>query len=443
MNNKRIIYWLPVIVLFFLVFIYQIQVERWYLVDSYEYIYGAQSFTEDGSWYSKDKAEAYDPAHHTRRTPLYPILLVMSNWFTDAPWFVALWQIGLSLLNIFILTKILNLLRLPRIVRPILIPFLLLMPALYIYANLVMTEVIFQTLLMGMVYFMLMALKFKEQQGVILVMALLILSFLTKPVMYLFVLPFLLISTFLAWKWKRWLLILIGVAPLFVVSAYQFHNLEKTGYFHFSSVQNLNLLQLTTYNLLINRVGEEEAISITDDIYEKARANESFAEGFKYMQSACLSIMWEHKWYYIGYHLKGMVNFFLDPGRFDLYHLLGKQTVGDSAGLSRAFGEGGYAGLFRYLSQQPIGLLLFLGLVFLANVIKLVGFVGFLLMKKIPIEVRLTFFTLIGYLAFVTGPYGASRFAMPVSLLVLGAAAIFYGTIWSERAPSRPLLAPK
>ncbi len=443
LNRSLFIFWLPLLAIHILVLFYQSYQERWYLVDSYEYLAAAENMEENGSWYSKDREEAYDPAHHSRRTPLYPFLLMLSKGLVDHPAFVALWQIILSLFNIHLMLRTLNEWRIPRRFRFVILPFLLLLPAQYIYANLIMTEILFQTLLTAGIWIAFQALSKKQMKWFWIMSLLLMLAMLTKPVMYFFFLPYLILLGYLAFKWKKYLILLPALLPLALVLTYQGINYQRTGYFHYSSVQSLNLLQLTTYNLLINRVGEEEAVKITDDIYQDALRAPSFAQGQKLMQERCLNIMWKYKGFYLLYHLRGMVNFFLDPGRFDLYHLLGIQKVGSEAGLSRSFSEGGYRAVWDYLQRQPLGILLFLSFVFIFNLVKALGFLGFLFYKKIPISFRLALFVLVAYLAGVTGPYGASRFALPTALIVIAAAVAFYSCFWKKWERQRPLLPPK
>ncbi|MCI4671549.1 MAG: hypothetical protein MRZ79_25625 [Bacteroidia bacterium] len=426
--KKRFIFLGALTLIHLLVFIWQLNHQNWLLVDSKEYIFAAQNMAEDGSWYSKDKAETYDPGHHTRRTPLYPFILLLGYLFTKSPAFVAIWQIGLSIFNCTLLLRLIKQFHGKEswMTYILVFAFLILMPSQFIYANLIMTEILFQCFLSLGIWLLVMAHEEEKNKWYWGISLLLILAMATKPVMYLFFLPFLVLMIFQAFNVKNLMLVLIGLLPLVFVLSYQGINLKKTGYFHYSSVQSLNLLQLTALNLLINRVGEDEAVRITDDIHERALAAPSFAEGQKLMQAECMAIMWKYRGFYVSYHLRGMVNFFLDPGRFDLYHILGIQEVGGGPGLSRAFSEGGYAGVINYLSKQPIAMLLFLGLVFIANILRLLGFIGFVFMKNVPLYLRFSMVILIGYLAAVTGPYGASRFSLPINLLLIFAASVFY-----------------
>ena len=82
----------------------------------------------------------------------------------------------------------------------------------------------------------------------------------------------------------------------------------------------------------------------------------------------------------------------------------------------------GIRGAFRALKAQVPALVFLLGVIALLKVAKLVGFVVYLLRRKESLFLRIFLLLLIGYMAAVTGPLGASRFLLPVELLIIGAA---------------------
>ncbi|MEL7534532.1 MAG: hypothetical protein AAFN10_24715, partial [Bacteroidota bacterium] len=143
-----------------------------------------------------------------------------------------------------------------------------------------------------------------------------------------------------------------------------------------------------------------------------------YGESQRYLQAACFEVINQHKGDYIFFHLKGMFNFFIDPGRFDLYHFFGWETVGGE-GLQIAFSRGGYGGVLNYLADQPLGRLIFLLLIALANAFKLLCLLIFPFLKKIPLWDRILIVGMILYIAGLTGVSGASRFAVPLFPLLL------------------------
>jgi hypothetical protein len=66
-------------------------------------------------------------------------------------------------------------------------------------------------------------------------------------------------------------------------------------------------------------------------------------------------------------------------------------------------------------------MVLALALIAFFKLLKLTGFVIYLFRGKQELPLRIFLALLVGYLALVTGPLGASRFYLPVELLVIGA----------------------
>jgi hypothetical protein len=63
-----------------------------------------------------------------------------------------------------------------------------------------------------------------------------------------------------------------------------------------------------------------------------------------------------------------------------------------------------------------------LGVITLFKIFKVTGFLVYLFRERSALPFRLFLAVLVGYLALVTGPLGASRFYLPVEILVTGAA---------------------
>ena len=104
-----------------------------------------------------------------------------------------------------------------------------------------------------------------------------------------------------------------------------------------------------------------------------------------------------------------MANFFnLDSGK------------DNEVGLLKQLNENGLNGAIQYLKNQPLLILIGFSMVLLFNLIKLFGFIWFLIKQlrtaKLVLWVMLG---LICYIAILTGPLGASRFMVPILPLYL------------------------
>jgi 4-amino-4-deoxy-L-arabinose transferase-like glycosyltransferase len=413
------IFWGSLFLLHLVFALYQLGHERYTLLDSEEYIQEAINIQEQGAFFSGDlNAKPLRIDHFTKRPPVYPLVLAgfQAVWKTEK---AVIWlQLILSLFNFYLLFRMGQLLGWKQKHSFVLLPFLLLYPAQFIYTNLVMTEILFQTFLCLLAWSLLKAWRERQLEHLVWASFWIVLGMLTKPILYLFALPFLLLCLFWAWQWKRKSLVLLGLVPLLAVLLYASVNQQRTGYFHFSSIQNLSLLQYTTYNLLMASHGPEQALQMADSILFVSLDIPDYAASQKYLQKACFEVIEDHPTEYLAFHLKGMLNFFLDPGRFDLYHFFGLETVG-GRGLQIAFSEGGYGGVWSYLQTQPVGILLLLLLVALGNGLKLLALLIFPCLRKVALADRLLLLLLILYIAGLTGVSGASRFAVPLFPLLL------------------------
>ena len=77
--------------------------------------------------------------------------------------------------------------------------------------------------------------------------------------------------------------------------------------------------------------------------------------------------------------------------------------------------------MLRFLKSQGWGLVLILAVIGLFKLFKLTGFMIYLFRGRRDLPFRIFLALLVGYMALVTGPLGASRFYLPVELLVIGA----------------------
>lgn len=424
-------FWFLAITLHFFFFIYQLNQDNYYLADSNEYLLVAENVWEQGSFYCgewpPDRTDYY-----TKRPPLYPILLLLLVVPFGSPILLILVQNLLSLFNLFVLSRLLNRSHLnpDRVKNPVRVKtaqwnllslLLLLYPAQMIYANFVMTEIIMQSLILGMVWFLWQFVEKPAGKSILKYASLLSLAILLKPVMYVFAAANVFMLAWLVWRKKRHVsMIFAALLPIMIVLGIGSWNQQRTGVFHYSSIQQINLLQYNAYYSLVNSEGVDFAEQKINRITDIADTMSHYPDRYAFIQSSAMEIMAAHFPAYLKLHAKGMFNFFIDPGRFDLYSFLGiEEREGKGKGLLYQYSESGYKGIFTYLSQQPVFLLIWLLLIAAGNGLKLLAAIRFGFLQSISLEKRLLLLTFVGYLAGVTGPLGASRFAVPLFPLML------------------------
>lgn len=402
---------------------YQSSAQRYWLEDSREYALAARNFAEQGEWYSAPWAMPLRPERFSKRPPAYPAFLLLLG---INPLIVSAVQSLLSLFNLWgawLLARRL----LGRPPAPGLFGILALSWAQFVYPQLLMTEILFQSCLWLCAWACLEALTAGGGRWLGLAGLLIGLGVWIKPVMYPFIGAWLLLLGWLAWRQRSfrplaWLLI-----PLLMTGALAWRNYEKTGYAHISSIQQLSLLQYTTYFTRVRAVGEEQARAETDRIEARYRAL-PFAEGMREVNRACAALLWQTPALYARLHAEGMLRFFLDPGRFDLFHFLGRQPEASEGLLSR-YSRAGYAGIWAYLREQGVGILVLLGIALLMNTLRLGLFLFWLLRGKESWPVRLLIAAFPLGLAALTGLSGASRFALPAFPLLLAGALAGMGLL--------------
>ncbi|GAA4312775.1 hypothetical protein GCM10023183_31980 [Nibribacter koreensis] len=300
----------------------------------------------------------------------------------------------------------------------LLLAAVVLYPAQVIYANIVMSEMLVQALLLG--YFVaLLHFNRKGQPHYFLVAGFfLMVAMLTKPLFYPFTFLFLAWGVFLSFKQKRALLLLYAVLPLAVAVGYQKYNEHRTGYFHFSSIQEINLRQYNAFGVWEKEHGYAYADSALTALETNADQQPSFAERQKFIRKASVEVLLNSPVTYAQNHLLGMVHFFLDPGRYDLVHYFGVD-IKKGPGLSSYLQTEGYGGLFKYFKDYNFFFLLALVLLVLANLLKVASLVLFALNKRVAVYEKVLLLGVILLVAGLTGPVGASRYTVPVFPLML------------------------
>ena len=425
--HQKTIFWFLLIGLHVLAFSWQFRAEPWLLEDSHEYLAEAGNLWEHETMYCGNWTEPERVDDYTKRPPVYPVLLGLFRVDQLGFFSLFLFQSMLSIGGIWLISNLL--IKRLSVQPPWLLwsVLLLLTPSQWIYPQLVMTETLFQFLLIGIGTCLWISWTEKSVLAWLLGTVLMVLAFLTKPVWYLFTIVWLLWGVGLFIRQRRILWLPVAVFPLLVLWGYMSWNEARTGYFHMSSIQHLSLLQYTTANLLTDVYGVETGTAKADSILYLSLSQGSYEQQQRQLQQACASVIWSHKAAYVMMHAKGMVNFFLDPGRFDLWEFF-RLKKGET-GLLAAFSQGGYAGVWQALRKLPVLGLLYLLMILLANMVKTAGLALFLFQRRKE-AIAWVLLLMFGYLAGVTGTSGAARFALPLFPWLLVAA-----TSWSFLSP--------
>jgi len=407
------------------------------LSDSEDYLNASRNVYSTGVLYAGDLSESIVEEQFTRRPPFYPIFLGVGV-LTRSTIPVLLIQFLVSIFSIVWIYKIFisdreitgNGSSGSSASTLLFISLLLATPAQFIYANRIMAEIPFQLLLVLLVWSVYHIFKEPEQPGeksrltnryIWLFHLFLTLGMATKPVLYPFAIFSVLISLGLFLRTKQWAYLWAVMLPILWISIYSYRNYARTGLAQYSSIQTANMVNYNLRYFIMGTEGSETAAAEVDNLYDVCGNRITYREKNKCLGEGVKEIILERPAAYAVFHLKGSVRYFLDPGRFDLVTFFNIRQA-DSPGFLRTLNQEGLSGAFRLLKAQGWGLVLILGGIVLFKLLKISGFIIYLIKGKEMIPFRIFLALLVGYLALVTGPLGASRFLLPVELILIGGA---------------------
>lgn len=393
----------------------QLLAENSLLQDSKEYLFAADNMRESNTLYAWDLKETYNPGWLTKRPFLYPTILMLARYASFGSGSLFLFIIYLlqnlcSLLSISLALKIAKKYRNP--LPPIYsVLFLLLSLSQMIYANLLMTEIWLQLCLASTIYLLLV--KPFTQKTILYVSLLLIAAMALKPVMMFTAFCFPVYYVFRAFKNLRVTTILISALPLLFYLSTCTVNRVRTGYYHYSSISNYNLLHYNTYAMLLNKYGMHTADSIVDNITAKSLNTRTYKQQQLLIKAECTTLIRQHFWLYTYLHIRGMLFCLADPGRFDITQFFG---LPHHENLIYETNQGNRTAKIISIFANPLGILLVILMLF--NIYKIYILICFFLSGKgsnpsltTHDKFLILFFPL--YILFFTGPIGTSRFAMP------------------------------
>ncbi|MEO6094746.1 MAG: hypothetical protein ABIW76_03360 [Fibrobacteria bacterium] len=389
-----------------------------------EYLKEGENIASAGVFYAGDLTRPIDSDLYTKRPPLYPIFIAVVKSFFPYTNAVLAAQVAVYLLSLLGFLKLLRVLKvtLQWQTAVALVILFCVTPSQYLYPSFIMSETVFLFLLLAATLCISCYLTRNREIFLYAYQAFIMLGMLTKPVLYLFVLPNLIFCFWISMQRRTARPALASILPVVFVFAFCSWNEQRTGYFQFSSIQNLNLVQYMMPLVVAKAERNEAADTELKRVLDAGSAIPDYALSQKTMLKKAVAIIRRHPLQYLSLQVQGMVNFFLDPGRFELYRFLSLDEP-NADGLLQRYKVSGYRGVFAYLQAQHPGLRLLLLTVVLGNVIKAAGCVYFAI-AKFQKSVKGFVLLLILFVAAATGPTGCSRFAAPVFPLMLLCCAI-------------------
>ena len=417
--------WLVLVVAHALALGWALYARAWDFPDSGRYSQAAANLRLHGELYARPwpasppKGQAIQ--EFTIRPPGYPLAVMIFDKGQREPVLLLLLQNLLSVLNLAVVLQWWG-----RRVRPTrrqwvgALALLLTFPGQFIYANAVMSELLLQAVVLVMMGAGLYFIETKANKWWALACAASAAALLIKPVFYPMAWVGAAAGVCAAWRWKRSLLALVGALPVLVVGLYMGWNWQRTGYFHFSSISEINLLHYNAAGVMRQVRGAQAEEQWVAAVLRQADAQPTFAARQTVIRRSATAVLRANAGQYAVQHAVGMAAFFLDPGRFDISQFL-RVAPPKGGGLLAQSRAGGLA---RALAQLPGALLGLLAFLTLANAGRLaLAARGFWQLGRSVTTLRYGRWLavgIIGYVALLTGPLGAARFMVPVWPLMLG-----------------------
>lgn len=397
---------------------------NYFLKDSYEYLQTVELLKS--CEYFSSTEDISKSILLTQRGLTYPIFLLIFNQLSFNA--ILIIQTIFGFFNIMLISSIFK--KLGGINYFYLSLFLFFSPAVFIYTHLIMTEFLTLFLILCIFNFVL---NFNKKRYIFYLQILLTLLVFLKPVFYFF--PFInaLLLLYLSIKQKKQYY-LLSFIPIAAVILYMGFNENRTGYNHFSSMQNINLINYNIYLHKAKTNGTENADLWKKNIYEKVDTFDSFSERSKYLSTVGKNYITENFVSYTFFHLYGSLRGTLDPGRFDLMTFSNEPYDSKQGLLNILNTEKSFSAIKNLLQTKYIWVLIILIPVFLINIVKLFYSLMYLLKTRKNISFGIVFISALTiYYILLTGPVNASRYMMPIQGVLIIFSALYISNYFNTR----------
>lgn len=407
--------------------------KHFYNGDSYEYIYLAESISK-GHYYGANPVMPVIDYRLSSRTPAYPaFLLLCYTLFGKSNLAVLLIQNLLSIASCFLIWKTFQRMDGIKKYSWLYLLFLAFYPAQMFFATTLAPDTLLQFFMI--LYFRQLFLSLYEKSPVrIGYMSLwLVLAAMAKPVIYPFVFLHFIFAMWYSFRSKSKMVLFTGVIPILMLMGYGFWNKERTGLFHISSIQSNNLLNYNAKAFLAKKKGQPFADSTVQSIKANMEHMPGLKQKYEYASGEATAIIKSDLPGYAFFHLRESIRFFVEPGKseLDLFTgFLGYDFDPKAPNFYKSYKQDGIRGAWNYLKTYPwLPLVL---LVFLFNLVRILGAILFFFNKKIPLAVRIICTIYILYFAAVTGPVANTRYFLPVLLVMSAMATVGYADWWER-----------
>ncbi len=396
--------------------------------DSFEYIYEAINIRDYNFFYSGNPGLPIEEEYKTLRTPGYPLFLLLVYSFAVNNWMVLFLQNLVSIFNIMLARYTLKIVGYSVKLDWLFLMFIILFPSQFIYANTIAPDILLQTFCLVYFSHAIAFLKTGRVKNMLAMAVAITVGLFIKPVLYplaiIHCIAFV-IYTFVQ-HGRLTKSAVTAFIPILIVCFYCFWNQQRTGKFHFTSIQSFNAIYYYN-NYLKSTKGTTEARNFLTVERSAIAALPSLKERYDYAQSRGIDLLKRENVSYLLFHLKRSAEFFVETGKGEMELFLGNNTLGklyadDTKGLRTILRESGFSGLTKHLLHHPAGF--FAILILGVNILRLAGFVLFFVFDEQRAIIKWFIGLYVVYFAAITGPISNAHYVLPISLILMGCASI-------------------
>ncbi|RRJ93594.1 hypothetical protein [Flavobacterium macacae] len=394
------------------------------LTDSNEYFATAE-LLKNGKYFGQT-TDIIESINLTKRPFLYPLLILFLGFLNDLV--IVLFQTILGIFNLFLVLQIFK--NLGGKSYYLITILLFLTPSIFINTHLIMTETIASTV---------MLLIFRQFQNkldnrkIVYIQILLCLLFFLKPAFYLFTIVNLLFFIFYFIRTKTFQISVF--VPLLMSISYIGYNQHRTGFSHFSSIQNINLIDYNLYLFKMKQEGIDKAELWKKSVYEESEKFKTFEEYSSYLDKTGKSEIKNNLIPYAFFHVKGAIRGMFDPGRFDLITFHEQQDA--SQGFMQLLNKEDFMSVLKGLLEYKYKIVILILIpIFLTNIFKWFFALSYLWNNRKLWNFRNMYLILIcGYSILISGPVNTCRYMVLLQGIVIIIAVLGWENFRQKKAP--------
>ena len=394
------------LILYALLAVYRIVMPNPQINDTEEYQFAAKNLVENNLLYSGEITSSMDFRLFSKRSLGYPLFLSLQ---LNHGVIVVVAQFVLLFVSFLLGLFCLQALRAKFVSFTLYSILFLLTPAILLHSFFVLTDLLLMLVITSMCILWIES-KLTSKHSLVIFSVLWAFGLLLKPILLpsLFLIPIFLVF-FRNHKSVGFVLL-----PVFVFLLQGSINKINTNTFEFSSISTINLTKYNAKLTIAHKYGIDSAQKFVEIAnITKPQSKSDYAKYKNTSRSIGVSVIKENFLTYTKVHILGIVKMLADPGRFEIYTFFGEPT--SEVSLTEHLFDRNWSVVKEALLKKPL-LIILLVIGLIINMLRIVGIFG---LGKARSKNILILLGLISYFLILTGPVGAARFLLPVTVILL------------------------